>query len=78
MTAVEAVQKDEVFKVESEYTSAALKTSVALQEWWKQSEANHMKLSSFAHILIVRFEGMLSMQAQKSAAQVRENMGCLP
>lgn len=54
MMAVEAVQKDEVFKVESEYTSAALKTSVALQEWWKQSEANHMKLSSFAHILIVR------------------------
>ena len=54
MTAVQAVQKDEVFQVESEYTSAALKTSLSLQEWRKQSAANHMKLSSFAHILIVR------------------------
>ena len=54
MTAVEAVQKDEVFQVESDYTSAALKTSLALQEWQKQSSANYMKLSSFAHILIVR------------------------
>ena len=53
MTAVQAVQKDEVLQVESGYTSAALKTSLALQEWQKQS-ANHMKLSSFAHILIVR------------------------
>ena len=29
MTAVQAVQKDEAFQVESEYTSAALKTSFA-------------------------------------------------
>ena len=44
MMAVQAVQKDEVFQVESEYTSAALKTSLSLQEWRKQSAANHMKL----------------------------------
>ena len=45
MTAVQAVQKDKVFQVESEYTSAALKTSLSLQEWRKKSAVNHMSLS---------------------------------
>ena len=50
MTAVQAVQKDEVFQVESEYTSAALNTSLALQKWWKQSSANHMSNNTTTHL----------------------------
>ena len=42
-----------MFEVESEYTSAALKTALALEEWWKESPANREKLFSFAHVLVV-------------------------
>ena len=48
------MQFDEMLQVESEYTSAAIKTALALETWWKQSTANFKRLSLFAHILIVR------------------------
>ena len=52
--AVEAVIADEMFEVESEYTSVALETALAMQEWWKQSPSNLELLTKFAHILHVR------------------------
>lgn len=47
------VWSDEIFEVRSEYMSAALKMTLSLEGWWKQSPANHQNLSSFAHILVV-------------------------
>ena len=54
LIAVEAVAVDEMFEVQSEYTTAALKTALVLQTWSKHSPRHYVKLSSFAHILIVR------------------------
>ena len=54
-TAVKAVVTEETFQVESEYTSAAVKTSLALQKWWNES-ANGEQLSRFAHVLVVRLQ----------------------
>lgn len=53
ITAVEALLAEEMFEVESDYTSAALKTAVAVREWARQA-ANRDQLCSFAHVLIVR------------------------
>lgn len=67
---VEAVRLDEMFEVESEYTSAALKTALALEEWWKESPANREKLFSFAHILVVRLRACFP--CKHSSLQLRK------
>ena len=54
MLAVEKVKKEELFEVESEYTSAAVKTAQALEDWWKKSPSNVEVLNEFSHILYVR------------------------
>ena len=54
--AVVAVRAEEMFEVETEYTSAALKTALALEEWWKGSHSNREILTSFAHVLRVRLD----------------------
>ena len=51
-----AVRAEEMFEVETEYTSAALKTALALEEWWKGSHSNREILTSFAHVLRVRLD----------------------
>ena len=34
MMAVEAIQKEDAFQIESQYTCAAVNTSKVLHEWW--------------------------------------------
>ena len=51
---MKAVVTEETFQVESEYTSAAVKTLLALQEWW--NEYANEQLSWFAHVLVVRLQ----------------------
>ena len=51
---MEAIKVDEALLVQSEYTSAALKTAMALEEWWKKSEESYQHLSTFSPVLTVR------------------------
>ena len=51
--AVEAIKVDETLLVESDYTSAALKMAMAVEEWWKRSEENCQRLSTFSRVLAV-------------------------
>ena len=54
--AVLAIQTDEAFQLESEFTCAALKTSQTLEAWRKMCPVNEEKLSKSAHILVVRLQ----------------------
>ena len=55
MQAVEVNSKEEeLFEVEFEYASAAVKTAQALEDWWKESPSNPEVLKEFFHILYVR------------------------
>ena len=74
--AVVAVRAEEMFEVETEYTSAALKTALALEEWWKGSQSNREILTSFAHVLRVRLD--LFLLPVDSPTQEGENVGSLP
>lgn len=73
MMAVEAIQKEDAFQIESQYTCAAVNTS-ALHEWWKQPTTNKEQLSWFAHILIVR---LFSLQVQEYSSEEGKNVGLL-
>ena len=65
--------------MESEYTSAALKTCLALEAWWKLSPANYDILCSFARTYIYCVPAcMLPMQAFDSTTEKGENVGCIP
>ena len=46
------MQTDTAFKVESKYTCAAIRTSLALRDWWKESMSNEEQLTWFAHVLV--------------------------
>ena len=50
------MQTDTAFKVESTYTCAAVRTSLALREWWKESMSNEEQLTWFSHVLVVRLQ----------------------
>ena len=76
MMAVEAIQKEDAFQIESQYTCAAVNTSKALHEWWKQPTTNKEQLSWFAHVLIVRLKACFPCK-YKSTVLRRERMwGC--
>ena len=76
MMAVEAIQKEDAFQIESQYTCAAVNTSKALHEWWKQPTTNKEQLSWFAHVLIVRLKACFLCK-YKSTVLRRERMwGC--
>ena len=64
---------DDAFKVESEYTCAAIKTSLTLKEWWTQSNSNEEHLSWFAHILVVRLQACFPCK-HSTVALKRERM----
>ena len=51
---LDAIQVEEFFEIDSEYTSAALKMATALQVWQKECSDDHSKMSWFAHMLTVR------------------------
>ena len=51
--AVASVLTDEGFQLETEHTTAAVKTASAVLEWCKDPR-NNEKLSSFSHVLVVR------------------------
>ena len=76
MTAVEAVQTEEQFKVASDYTCAAKKTSLTLQEWWKQSTTNMEQLTWFAHVLIVRLKACFASKCSSMALKRTRMWGC--
>ena len=70
MWAVEKVKEDELFKVESEYTSAALKTAQALEDWWKKSPSNLELMQEFSRILYVRLNACFA--CHRSTLQMRK------
>ena len=70
ITAAETVIAEEIFEVESEYTSVALKTALAMQEWWKQSPSNLEQLTRFAHILFVRLNACFA--CSRSTLQLKK------
>ena len=70
MRAVEKVKEEELFKVESEYTSAAVKTAQALEDWWKKSPSNLEVLKEFSHILYVRLDACFA--CNRSTLQLRK------
>ena len=75
MMAVEVIQKEDAFQIESQYTCAAVNTSKALHEWWKQPTTNKERLSWFAHVL-VRLKACFPCK-YKSTVLRRERMwGC--
>ena len=78
MKAVEALKLEEMFQVESNYTSTALKTSLALEEWWKRSKSNYQRLSSFSLVLSVRLGACFASKwSGHSAADERKNLDSL-
>ena len=75
--AVEAVIADEMFDVESENTSVALKTALAMQEWWKQSPSNLELFTKFSHTLC-EVKHLLCLLKVYSTVQEREDVGSIP
>ena len=70
MRAVEKVKEEELFKVESGYTSAAVKTAQALEDWWKKSPSNLEVLKEFSRILYVRLNACFA--CNRSTLQLRK------
>ena len=70
MRAVEKVKEEELFEVEPEYTSAAVKTAQALEDWWKKSPSNLEVLKEFFHILYVRLNACFA--CCRSTLQLRK------
>ena len=69
MWAVE-VKEEELFEVEFEYASAAVKTAQALEDWWKKSPSNPEVLKEFSHILYVRLNACFA--CCRSTLQLRK------
>ena len=69
MRAVE-VKEEELFEVEFEYASAAVKTAQALEDWWKKSPSNLEVLKEFSHILYVRLNACFA--CCRSTLQLRK------
>ena len=49
---VEAIQKEDAFQIESQYTCAAVNTSKALHEWWNSPLQIKNSFHGFAMFLL--------------------------
>ena len=76
MMAVEALQKENAFQIESQYTCTAVNTSKALQEWWKQPTTNEEQLSWFGQVLIVHLKVCFPCKYKSTVLRRERIWGC--
>ena len=71
------MKEEELFEVKSEYTSAAVKTAQALEDWWKKSPPSLEVLKVFPYSLCA-FECLLRLLPVYSTIEERKNVGIIP